>query len=41
MSGRPAYLDHWGLVEPPFLLDPDPRFAYERPDQDSNLGPSP
>ncbi len=37
MSGRPAYLDHWGLVEPPFLLDPDPRFAYERPDHREGL----
>ncbi|MFN8109763.1 MAG: AAA family ATPase [Thermoleophilia bacterium] len=29
---RPAYLTHWGLKEPPFALEPDPRFAYERGD---------
>jgi general secretion pathway protein A len=26
------YLKHWGLAEPPFLIEPDPRFAYERTD---------
>jgi general secretion pathway protein A len=26
------YLAHWGLAEPPFLIEPDPRFAYERSD---------
>jgi general secretion pathway protein A len=26
------YLRHWGLTEPPFLIEPDPRFAYERAD---------
>ena len=26
------YLRHWGLAEPPFLIEPDPRFAYERAD---------
>lgn len=26
------YLAHWGLAEPPFLIEPDPRFAYERAD---------
>jgi general secretion pathway protein A len=34
---RPPYLAHWGLAEPPFLLDPDPRFAYERPDHREGL----
>jgi general secretion pathway protein A len=31
------YLDHWGLVEPPFALEPDPRFAYERSDHREGL----
>ena len=22
------YLRHWGLAEPPFLIEPNPRFAY-------------
>ncbi len=26
------YLRHWELAEPPFLIEPDPRFAYERAD---------
>jgi general secretion pathway protein A len=30
-TGR-DYLRHWGLAEPPFLIEPDPRFAYERSD---------
>jgi general secretion pathway protein A len=34
---RPPYLAHWGLAEPPFLLDPDPRFTYERPDHREGL----
>lgn len=32
-----AYLAHWGLAEAPFLLDPDPRFAYERTDHREGL----
>jgi general secretion pathway protein A len=35
-DGR-GYLDHWGLVEPPFGLEPDPRFAYERSDHREGL----
>src|SRR5436190_5773002 len=31
------YLAHWGLAEPPFLVDPDPRFAYERTDHREGL----
>lgn len=31
------YLAHWGLDEPPFLLAPDPRFAYERGDHREGL----
>lgn len=31
-GGEARYLRHWGLAEAPFLLDPDPRFAYERDD---------
>jgi general secretion pathway protein A len=31
------HLQHWGLAEPPFLVDPDPRFAYERPDHREGL----
>lgn len=30
-------LAHWGLVEPPFALDPDPRFSYERADHREGL----
>jgi general secretion pathway protein A len=30
--GDDEYLRHWGLAEAPFLLDPDPRYAYERED---------
>lgn len=46
MSGRahtaagPAdggYLRHWGLAEPPFLLDPDPRYAFAREDHREGL----
>jgi len=25
-----GYLRHWGLAEPPFMLDPDPRYAFAR-----------
>jgi general secretion pathway protein A len=32
-----AYLAHWGLVESPFQLEPDPRFAYERADHREGL----
>lgn len=32
-----AYLEHWGLGEAPFLLEPDPRFAYERADHREGL----
>ena len=32
-----GYLGHWGLVEPPFGLEPDPRFAYERADHREGL----
>lgn len=31
------YLAHWGLLEPPFLLSPDLRFAYERGDHREGL----
>lgn len=34
---RPGYLEHWGLAEAPFLLDPDPRFAFERADHQEGL----
>lgn len=37
MSAVPAYLAHWGLMEPPFQLEPDPRFAYERTDHREGL----
>lgn len=37
MSRAPAYLAHWGLAEPPFQLDPDPRFAFERADHREGL----
>jgi general secretion pathway protein A len=33
----PGYLRHWGLAEAPFLLEPDPRFAYERTDHREGL----
>jgi general secretion pathway protein A len=36
VAGR-EYLEHWGLVEPPFGLEPDPRFAYERSDHREGL----
>lgn len=36
-EGRHPYLGHWGLAEPPFLLEPDPRFAYERADHQEGL----
>jgi general secretion pathway protein A len=36
-TALPPYLAHWGLVEPPFLLDPDPRFIYERTDHREGL----
>ena len=32
-----GYLAHWGLLEAPFLLEPDPRFAYERTDHREGL----
>jgi general secretion pathway protein A len=32
-----GYLAHWGLAEAPFLLEPDPRFAYERADHREGL----
>ncbi len=32
-----GYLRHWGLAEAPFLLEPDPRFAYERADHREGL----
>lgn len=32
-----GYLEYWGLAEPPFLLDPDPRFAYARGDHQEGL----
>src|SRR5262245_45505509 len=31
------YLGHWGLAEPPFLVDPDLRFAYDRADHQEGL----
>jgi general secretion pathway protein A len=36
-GGDGAYLAHWGLAEPPFLLAPDLRFAYERADHREGL----
>ncbi|MGD9571775.1 MAG: ExeA family protein [Thermoleophilia bacterium] len=36
-SPPPAYLAHWGLVEAPFRLEPDPRFAFERADHREGL----
>ena len=32
-----GYLAHWGLVEPPFGLEPDPRYAFERSDHREGL----
>lgn len=32
-----GYLGHWGLAEPPFVLEPDPRFAFERSDHREGL----
>lgn len=32
-----GHLEYWGLAEPPFLLDPDPRFAYARGDHQEGL----
>ena len=32
-----GYLGHWGLAEPPFGLEPDPRFAFERADHREGL----
>jgi len=37
MTGATSYLEHWGLAEPPFQLEPDPRFAYERADHREGL----
>ncbi len=37
MSTTTPYLAHWGLVEGPFRLEPDPRFAYERTDHREGL----
>ena len=36
-AGRPAHLAHWGLAEPPFGLEPDTRFAFERADHREGL----
>jgi general secretion pathway protein A len=36
-TAAPPYLVHWGLAEPPFRLEPDPRFAYERADHREGL----
>jgi general secretion pathway protein A len=36
-NGDDRHLRYWGLVEPPFLLDPDPRFAYGRDDHREGL----
>ncbi|MGD9696839.1 MAG: ExeA family protein [Thermoleophilia bacterium] len=33
----PGHLGHWGLAEPPFVLEPDTRFAYERGDHREGL----
>ncbi len=32
-----GYLAHWGLVEPPFGLEPDTRYAFERSDHREGL----
>ena len=37
MTTDSGYLAHWGLAEAPFLLEPDPRFAYERADHREGL----
>ena len=37
MTTGGGYLAHWGLAEAPFLLEPDPRFAYERADHREGL----
>lgn len=37
MTGGASYLEHWGLAEPPFQLEPDPRFAFERADHREGL----
>lgn len=34
---RDPRLAHWGLIEPPFALDPDPRFSFERSDHREGL----
>jgi general secretion pathway protein A len=34
---RDPRLAHWGLLEPPFALDPDPRFSFERADHREGL----
>jgi general secretion pathway protein A len=36
-TGGDGYLRHWGLAEPPFLLEPDTRFAFERADHQEGL----
>lgn len=36
-SLRQPYLDWWGLVEAPFQLEPDPRFAFARNDHREGL----
>jgi general secretion pathway protein A len=36
-TDRTDYLAHWGLAEPPFPLEPDPRFAFEREDHREGL----
>jgi general secretion pathway protein A len=36
-DGDEAYLRHWGLAEPPFTLDPDPRYAFPREDHREGL----
>jgi general secretion pathway protein A len=37
VTGGASYLEHWGLAEPPFQLEPDPRFAFERADHREGL----
>lgn len=37
MKHAAAYLSHWGLVEAPFQLEPEPKFAYERADHQEAL----
>lgn len=36
-SLRHPYVDWWGLTEPPFQLEPDPRFAFPRNDHREGL----